>query len=56
MLMVTRLIRVMTYHKELPPINSSFQSGGHLRSLDKFNTLYLDLQKIYAHQSREGAD
>ena len=30
--------------------------GGHVRSRDKLNTLYLHLQKTHEHQIRQGAD
>ena len=59
MLMVTRLIRVVTYCKELPPINShdpSAQLGGHGRSWDKFNTLYLHLHRTHGHHTGQDAD
>ena len=56
-IMVTRLIRVMTYCKKLPPINSQDpQLGGQLRSCDELNTLYCHLQKINGHQTRQSVD
>ena len=32
------------------------QQGGHVRSRGKLNTLYIHLQKIHGHQTRQGAD
>ena len=33
-----------------------YQWGGHVRSCDKLNALYLHLQKTYEHQITQGAD
>ena len=54
--MAKKLITVVKYRKELPPINlHDPQWGGHVRSRDKLNILYLHLQKIHDHQNRHGA-
>ena len=54
--LVTKLVRVVTYHKELPPKNSYDPSrGGLAMSCDKLNTLNLHLQNTHGHQTRQGA-
>ena len=55
MLMVTRFIRVMTYHKELITMNSHDPSG-YVRSYDKLITLYIHLRKFHGYETRQGAD
>lgn len=54
MTMVTKLVRMVTYSKELPPINLHGPSMGSPQC-DKYNT-YLHLQKIHGRQTKEGAD
>ena len=60
MLMATRLIRVVTYRKELPPINPQISSMkwscDHVRERDKWDTLNLRLQKTHGHQTSQGTD
>ena len=53
--MVTKLSRVMTCYEELQPINiMTTQRNGFLGSRDK--KIYLNLQKIYRHHTRQGVD
>ena len=55
--MVTKFVRVVTYHEELPFIISMApQWSGLVRSRDKLNTFYLHLQKTHGYQTREGAN
>ena len=57
MLTVKRLIKAVTYCKELPPINCmTLQGGGHASSRDKLNTFQVHQQKTHGHQTRQGAD
>ena len=44
--MVTKLVKVVIYHEELPPTNLHDPPiAGLVRLRDKLNTLYLHLQK-----------
>ena len=38
------------------PIHMFSQWGGHVRSRDNLNALYLYLQKTHEHKTRQGAD
>ena len=51
-LMVTKLITVVTNHKDLSPINSHDLS---IKSLKKLSSLYLHLQNTHGDQTRQGA-
>ena len=49
MLIVTKLLRVVTYFKEPPPIKLH-------DPLTAWTTLYLHLHKTFRHQARQGDD
>lgn len=57
MVIVTRLVRVVTYGKELPPINLHNTSmEWYFEVMWQKKNTYLHLQKIYEHKTRQGAD
>ena len=57
MSMVTKLVRVVTYWKELVATSSKTPSGGGLvRSRNKSNTLYIHLQKTHVHQTKRSTE
>ena len=55
--MVTNLARKITYCEEFPSIELHDTSVGRSCEVyEKFNTLYLHLQKTHGHQTKQGAD
>ena len=55
--MVTKLIWVVTYGKELPPTESHDSLiTWFFRSRENVNMLYLHLQKTYGHQINHSGD
>ena len=52
--MPTKLVRSLTYCQEVPLIEPhAFKKRILPRQLDKLNTPYLHLQKIYEHQTKQ---
>ena len=63
MAMVTKLVRVVTYRKELSLINlyrtymvCTSQWRGLVRSRDKLNIPYIQLERTHRNQTREYGD